>query len=196
MKKSDKKWIIDHASNGIVTSDMVTKQKIHRSVLKEMCDSGYLEKYSRGLYVFPDVFDDEYYLTQQTYKRGIYSHETSLYLLDYSERVPINLHMTFPNNYNSPSLKDRNIIVTRVIPENYELGIIPVKTPYGNTVMAYDLERSLCDILRGQGEEIQTVLYAMKQYARSKNKNINKLMTYAKKLHVEQKVRRYMEVLL
>ena len=196
MKKSDKKWIIDHASNGIVTSDMVTKQKIHRSVLKEMCDSGYLEKYSRGLYVFPDVFDDEYYLTQQTYKRGIYSHETSLYLLDYSERVPINLHMTFPTNYNSPSLKDRNIIVTRVIPENYELGIIPVKTPYGNTVMAYDLERSLCDILRGQGEEIQTVLYAMKQYARSKNKNINKLMTYAKKLHVEQKVRRYMEVLL
>ena len=89
-----------------------------------------------------------------------------------------------------------NVAVTRVNEKNYTLGISTAETPSGNTVQIYDLERSLCDILRGSSEDIQTVLYAMKKYASSKQRDINKLMRYAKQLRVEPKVRKYMEVLL
>ena len=37
---------------------------------------------------------------------------------------------------------------------------------------------------------------ALKNYAKSKNKNLNKLTKYAKIMKIEKKVREYMEVLL
>lgn len=71
-----------------------------------------------------------------------------------------------------------------------------MKSPCGNPVRIYDLERTLCDIVRGGGSDIQIVNDAMKRYAASRGKNIHKLMEYAKQLRVEPKIQRYMEVLL
>lgn len=104
--------------------------------------------------------------------------------------------MTFPKGYNAPSIKQENIKMIRVIPENYDLGIIEIQSPSNNPIYIYDLERTLCDILRGKGSDIQIINAAMKKYANSKNKNINLLMQYAKQLKVKDKVMRYMEVLL
>ena len=104
--------------------------------------------------------------------------------------------MTFPKGYNAPSLKQESIIVKRVIPENYSFGIIEMQSYCGHSINVYDLERTLCDILRGSGSDIQIVNAAMKKYAASKEKNIHKLMQYAEILRVKPKVQRYMEVLL
>lgn len=104
--------------------------------------------------------------------------------------------MTFPKGYNAPSLKQENLIVKRVVPENYSVGIIEIKSPCGNPIRVYDLERTLCDILRGSGSDIQIVGAAMKRYAASKHKDIHKLMQYAEQFRVKPKVLRYMEVLL
>ena len=92
--------------------------------------------------------------------------------------------------------KQENLIVKRVVPENYEFGRIEIESPSGNPIRVYDLERTLCDILRGSGSDVQIVGEAMKRYAASKDKNIHKLMQYADQLRVKPKVLRYMEVLL
>ena len=64
-------------------------------------------------------------------------------------------------------------------------------------VRAYDVERMLCDIVRGQKMiDSQVVIPAMKRYAKDQNRNITKLMEYARNLGVESKIRGYMEVLL
>ncbi|MCD8120706.1 MAG: hypothetical protein LUE65_00480 [Clostridiales bacterium] len=84
----------------------------------------------------------------------------------------------------------------RVVPENYSMGIISIGSPCGNPINVYDLERTLCDILRGNGSDIQIVTAAMKRYTASKEKDIHKLMKYAEQLRVKSKVLRYMEVLL
>lgn len=79
----------------------------------------------------------------------------------------------------------------------YELGIITVKTPSGNPVKAYNIERTLCDILRKHNNlDIQIVSDAFKRYAKSSNKDIPRLSQYAKKFRVEKKLRAYLEVLL
>ena len=196
MFEESRVWILNNSNNGVITSKEVTERGIHRSVLSEMVQNGDLIRCSRGIYLLSNEWEDEFYLLQQKYKRGIFSHATALYLLGYSERVPLSFHMTFPTSYNSVSLKQANVIVTRVNDRNYSLGITIAVTPYGNTVQTYDLERSLCDMLRGSAEDVQTVQYAMKKYASSKQRDINKLTCYAKQLRVEPKVRRYMEVLL
>lgn len=140
--------------------------------------------------------EDDMYLLQKKYGRGIYSHDTVLYLLGYSDRTPIKYTMTFQHVYNSDSLKQENISVKYAVLEKYSMGIIETKSPYGNPIRIYDLERTLCDILRGSGNDIQIITSAMKRYASSKSKNIYKLMQYAEQLRVKNKVQHYLEVLL
>ena len=196
MNESTKQEILSAAENGVVTTRKITELGIRRSALTELVVSGDLIRCSRGIYMLADEWEDEFYLLQKRYAQGIFSHATALYLHGYSERVTLSMHMTFPTKYNSPSLARENVIITRVLPTNYQLGVATVTTPSGNSVTVYDLERSLCDVVRGKGDDIQVIQYAMKKYAASRQRDINKLMKYAKQLRVEPKIRQYMEVLL
>ena len=169
---------------------------MHRNSLQQLVKDGEIYRFGRGLYVRRNSWEDDFYLLQKKYGRGIYSHDTALYLLGYSDRTPAKYTMTFPKGYNAPSLKQEIIIIKRVVPENYEFGQIQIKSPAGNLIRTYDLERTLCDILRGNGSDIQIITDAMKRYAASGEKNIHKLMQYAERLRVRPKVLRYLEVLL
>ena len=190
------KEILEVTGDGTITAEQVTDAGLHRSILHELVENGDLYRYGRGLYVLSDAWEDDLYLLQRKYGRGIYSHDTALYLLGYSDRAPSQYTMTFPKGYNTPSLKQENINIKRVVPENYSFGLIEVKSPCGNPIRIYNLERTLCDILRGSGSDIQIVVTAMKKYASSQNKDMHKLMKYAEQLRVKPKVLRYMEILL
>ena len=197
MSNIDKvKRIVENSPNGVITASQLTKSGMHLGYLHEFVKNGELYRFSRGLYVKNDAWEDDFYLLQQKYSRGIYSHDTALYLLGYSDRTPVRYTMTFPKGYNAASLKQENLSIKRAIRENYDFGIIEIQSPSGNLIRVYELERTLCDILRGDGSDIQIVNSAMKRYAASKNKNIHKLMKYAEQLHVKTKILRYMEVLL
>ena len=190
------KKMLKASENGIITSAQVTEAGLHRNSLQQLVKDGEIYRFGRGLYVRRNSWEDDFYLLQKKYGRGIYSHDTALYLLGYSDRTPAKYTMTFPKGYNAPSLKQEIIIIKRVVPENYEFGQIQIKSPAGNLIRTYDLERTLCDILRGNGSDIQIITDAMKRYAASGEKNIHKLMQYAERLRVSPKVLRYLEVLL
>lgn len=190
------KKLLEESLDGTITAEQVTAAGLHRSILQEFVARGEIYRFGRGLYVRNNAWEDDFYLLQRKYGRGIYSHDTALYLLGYSDRTPAQYTMTFPKGYNSQSLTQESISIKRVVPENYSLGVIDLQSPSGNPLRVYDLERTLCDILRGSGSDIQIVGTAMKRYAASKEKDIHKLMQYADQLRVKPKVLRYMEVLL
>ncbi|WP_026396303.1 type IV toxin-antitoxin system AbiEi family antitoxin domain-containing protein [Acetobacterium malicum] len=183
--------------NGFITASQVTAANIPRRCLTELVNKNELYKISRGIYARPDVWEDELYILQYRYNKGIFSHETALYLHRMSDRTPSKFNMTFPHGYHASSLSTENVIIKRVIPDIYELGITSLKSPWGNTLRVYDIERTLCDIVKGNNTtDIQIVNQAMKTYAGSKTKNINKLMDVAEKLRVKPKILNNMEVLL
>ena len=77
------------------------------------------------------------------------------------------------------------------------LGIVTMNTPFGNPVPVYDIERTVCDVVRSRsGIEMQTFQDALKQYAKRKDKDLRRLMRYAQMFHVEKLLRPYLEVLL
>jgi len=184
-------------SDGIVTSKQVTEAGFHRSILAKLVETDELVRVSRGVYMKPTVWEDEMYLLQHRFSKGIFSHETALYLHGITDRTPTRFTMTFPWGYHAASLKGANITVKRVVRDYYELGIMEMPTIAKNIVRAYDIERTLCDIVRGNNVcDIQIVNTAMRRYAESKDRDTQKLMGYAEMLHVKQKVQNYMEVLL
>ena len=77
------------------------------------------------------------------------------------------------------------------------MGIVTMNTPFGNPVPIYDMERTICDLIRSRsGIEMQTFQDALKQYAKRKGKDLRKLMRYAQMFRVEKLLRQYLEVLL
>ena len=191
--------IIDFAkrNNGIVTSAMVSSAGFPRGCLKYLSDTGKLEKTARGVYVIPSVWEDEFVNIQNRFKKGIFSLETALFLWELTDRTPIKFHMTFPQTYNLTSPKNEGIICNSVVKSIYALGITDVKTPSGNTVKAYNIERTLCDILKKcNHSDIQIITDTFKQYVHHRDKNIPLLSEYSKILKVEKKLRTYLEVLL
>lgn len=116
--------LLQASTDGTITTAQVTKAGLHRSVLQKLVDCGELYRYGRGLYVKSGAWEDDFYLLQRKYERGIYSHDTALYLLGYSDRTPAKYTMTFPKGYNTPSLKQENITVKRVVPKNYDLALL------------------------------------------------------------------------
>ena len=104
--------------------------------------------------------------------------------------------MTFPRSYRATKTREAGIEVRTCADGVLDLGRTSVRTSYGNEVRAYDLKRTLCDVVCGQRiVDVQVANPAMRQYARS-SKDVQRLLGYAHALGVKKKIRSYLEVLL
>jgi len=197
MSTKDKIYKLARKNNGSVTYQDVVREGIHSEYLRMMVEEGTLEKSGRGQYSLRDSIIDDMDNLQKRYGRGVFSHESALFLLGFSDRTPLEHVMTFPRKYNITSASASGIKTYRVDEKAYNLGIITTETQFHHVVRAYSIERTLCDLLRPSSKvSIEILTDAYKQYSRSNNKNLVQLMEYAKTFHVEEKVRNYMEVLL
>ena len=75
--------LLEASTNGTITAEQVTAAGLHRGILRELVENGELYRFGRGLYVRTDAWEDDFYLLQRKYGRGIYPHDTALYLLGY-----------------------------------------------------------------------------------------------------------------
>lgn len=191
--------IIDLAQSngGLVTTAQVSDAGIPRARISDMVATGELERVHRGVYCPVGSWEDEFLAARLRFPKGIFSDGTALYLHDYTDRAPFALTMTFPRSYRATKAREAGIEVRTCSNDVLNLGLITIKTSYGNEVCAYDLERTLCDMLRGKRvTDVQIVNPAMKRYVRSTSRDIQKLLDYARALGVEKKILSYLEVLL
>ena len=183
--------------NGYLQTSQVLENGISKPTLANYVNKRNMERVAQGVYLAEDAWKDELYILHLSNSRIIFSHETALFLHGLMEREPKDISVTVRAGYNATHLRKKGIRVYQVKPEIEELGITDIQTNFGNTVRAYDMERTICDVIRyKEAMDVQVFQYAMKEYMGSTNKNLNHLMTYAKKLHIESAVRTYTEVML
>lgn len=197
MNVSDKIIQLAKENNGVVTAAILSDKGILRGNLKKLVDEGKLEKTARGVYILPEIWEDEFVNLQARFKKGVFSNETALFLWDLTDKTPNRYDMTFPHNYNLTNVKSEGVNCSRVKQEWYVEGKTQLESPGGNRITVYNMERTLCDILRKRGG-INTgiITEAFKRYTARNDKNIPLLSEYAKMFRVEEKVRSYLEVLI
>lgn len=197
MEDIDKIRKILKKNNGTITTKEVEDLGISSKILTRMIEKGIIERVARGIYIEVDTLEDKYFITQAICKKGIFSHETALYFHDLSDRTPIKYQLTIPSYYNNTLIKNKNYEFFYIKEDLYEVGITEIKTPYGNKIRIYDLERTICDIIKNK-KRIEIALFtdAMKRYAERKDRNSIKLHKYAKLFNIEDDLRKYLEVLL
>jgi len=165
--------------------------------LRLLVKAGELEHVTYGVYSLPEELVDIMYIKQLRRPRIIYSHETALYLHDLTDRDPIRYSVTVPSGYNVSRLREDGFNVFTIKQDAYDLGTIRMKTMFGNEVVVYDLERTICDCLRSRNQmDIAILSDALKRYVRRKDRNIQKLMRFAETFQVDRLLRNYLEVLL
>lgn len=87
-----------------------------------------------------------------------------------TDRTPIRYTMSLPSGYNTGNVKNQGIIPKLSTIETYDLGIVTVTTPNGNPANVYDIERTLCDMLKARHKgDIQIINQAMKSCGNSKS---------------------------
>ena len=184
-------------NNGIIRTSEVVKTGISKPTFYEYVKEMKMEQMAQGIYVAEDAWVDSMYLLHLQYGQAIFSHETALYLHDLSDREPLKYSVTVKSGYNASRLKQSEIKVYMVKKDLHELGKTRLQTPFGNMVTVYDMERTICDIVRSRSKiEIQTFQDALKQYVRRRDKNLPKLMKMASVFRVDYILRKYLEVLL
>lgn len=184
-------------NNGVVKTADITEKGILRGNLKALVDSGRLERTTRGVYILPEIWEDRFITLQSRFRKGIFSNETALFLWDLTDRTPNRFCMTFPEAYNLTKVKNEGVIAFTVKRAWHNEGRTQVKSPGGNLIDVYNMERTLCDILRKRnGIDKGVIAEAFKRYVGRKDKNIPLLSEYAKRFHVEERVRGYLEVLM
>lgn len=195
-----KKEVLDEMldqNGGVLITREVVCAGISKTYFMDYVKEKNLERVAMGIYLSQDAWLDSFYLLQTRYPEVIFSHETALYLLGLAEREPLQFTVTVKAGYHSKSMAEQNIKVYRIKKELLELGVITVKSPVGHVLRAYNPERTVCDLLRNRSQvEIQDMQSALKEYTRSKDRNLPRLMRYAKELRVERLLRQYLEVLL
>ena len=181
-------------NNGYITSKELTDLGIHRMYLKMLKDKKLIEKIARGIYIDSSKIEDNYYVLSIELPKIIYSHMTALYFHGLSIKAPDNrFDITVTYEYNNPKLKKHNVFY--VNDNIYYLGLTEVKTPMGNIVKAYDIERCICDIIRSKNRmDFDHVKYTIKKYLQRKDKNISKLTEYAQKMGIKNKVINFMSM--
>jgi predicted transcriptional regulator of viral defense system len=184
-------------NGGIITTAQANEVGVSNERLRLLVKTGELERVSFGVYISPDAFADKMYVTQLRRPKIIFSHETALFLHDLTDRDPINYTVTVPTGYHVARLREDGFAVFTIKRELHQVGATLLSTMFGHDVLAYDLERTICDCLRSRNQmDIGVVTDAIKRYAGRKEKNLNILMQMAEMFNVVKPLRSYMEVLL
>ena len=196
MKNSEKIILKMRENNGVITSNHIKQMGIDKKVIARLLADKQIERAEKGIYILLETIGDEYF--NKTYgKNAIYSHMTALYFHNLCNRVPMIYDITVTKKYYGVLDNDPKVLLHKVDKELLNLGKMKIKSPQGQDIDVYDIERCLCDCLKDKNTiASEYIKEAFNIYFKEMKKDTFKIMKYAKKLRIEKEMHDYLEVLL
>ena len=184
-------------NGGYITTKEITSQNLNKMALKRLCDKNFLKRISTGHYSLPNMINDDYYKIISKSKNAIFSYTTALFLHNLSDRTPLYFDITVPRGYGGSLQNIDTVSLHYVDISLLTLGLEIIKSPLGREIKCYNMERTICDIIKDK-KNIDKEIYtkALKWYAERKDKDLLKLAIYSKKLKIEKEVAEIMQVIL
>jgi predicted transcriptional regulator of viral defense system len=167
--------------------------------ISELLNLGYLIKIKTGYYGWKSNFYglDDYELVQRIIPHGIISVFTAAEFHGITTVNPVKISVTITSNKAKPILPDYPPIeIFYTSEENINMGIISFEHE-GRLLQIYNKERTVCDFFKyinRVGNDI--AMESLKNYMSCRDKNLQLLFEYAKKLRVIKYIKPYVEALL
>ena len=182
---------------GMISTKQVLDLGISKQTLTNYVRAGKIKRVDSGIYMLPDTIEDDMYALSLHYKWIVFSHDTALFLNQLAERTPFMHSVTIPSNASVTKSMKRKCNCYYIKPELYRLGETVRRTTFGHEVPCYNPERTICDLIRSRSRySVELVTDAVKAYANSREKDLNRLSEYAEQFHIINALKPYLEVLL
>ena len=175
--------------NGVLTLEQATDLGFSKESLRQAYRRGDLLKAERGIYLLDDSYEDDLYILQLKYAKGVYSYESACMLHGLTTFSPFTYIMTFPKGYHLKTRKVQYIEAHFAAPSFYSLGITTLNSWFENPLRVTNLERTVIDMLRSPKILPDIVDEVMSNYSWSQEKNLSRLKEYARIYGVEHLVR-------
>jgi len=188
-----------HAAGGVITTAQLNSNGINKYAISEMTKNGVLDRVMRGVYQLPEVGDgrEQFVLACKIVASGIVC---LLSALDYHGLTTFNpreIALAIPRSAWAPKLPDYPPLKLVYFAESsYSLGVTTITHNCG-AFRVYDSEKTICDVFRYRKKLGQDIaLEALREYLRRKDRDIEKILDYARVLRIERAIRPVMEAIL
>ncbi len=183
MKKKNDELLLDLAdeNDGYVSVAAARENGIAQTYLSSMCAQGIFSKVGKGLYRKRGYEADPFFELRFRYGKAVFSLESCLYLHGLSPTLTLSVNL--PANYLTHGID--GVTCRHVGEKEYMTGQSLVVTPKGNLVMAYDLERTLIELIRQQDRFGKEEFLSLWENGQKKSPYPSKLARYAEAFHVE-----------
>lgn len=171
----------------ILLENGYTKYQIMNLVKK-----GILYRVRKGLYKLHNEIDDEFHIYQKNNSYIVYSNETALYLHNLTDRFPNPLSVTTKSGYH---VRNKKLKVYYVKKEFLDNDVVVLNSPQGNPIYVYDIERTICDIVKNKNRiDPQVYIQGLQNYFLKGKPNLRKLSKISKLLNIQQKMMSIIEL--
>lgn len=187
--------------NGYLHISCLASHGVDRSFAYPYIRKRKMRKVARGLYCRADMRPDMMFVVCCRNSAAIVSHLSSAFVCGLVDDEPDFVSVTVPQGYNAMHLTDAWVHVYQVKKEFLLLGRTELTDRHGNRIVAYDKERTLCDLVRertyqkhaGDGE----IGKAIRRYFHpDTDRDINRLLEYSVALNIRDKMDSYVSLFL
>lgn len=181
----------------MISSRDVGALGLSRTMLGRYVRNGLLVRVSRGVYVVPSAIPDELFALSRQCDRFVFSHATAAFLHGISDRTPFDHMVSIRSSQTISRALRAKLTCFYVKDAIFSLGQANARTQFGNVVPCYDMERTICDMVRDRTRvDDETFLSVIKNYASSGKKDLSKLGHYAEVMGLSRKISSLMEFAL
>ena len=170
-------------NNGWLRSKDFGYQPLVYAQINKMIANNEVEKVKKGLFHYIDISNyNEQENIVKYYPSGVLCLFSAWHYYELSTTVPYQHYLAVPHKANLAKIKHAPVKFFYWSETQYFLGM-----SQENNIRIYDIEKSVCDAVKFRnkvGEEI--TIEVLKNYMKSKYRNIEKLMKYAQLMRIEK----------
>jgi len=183
-------------NNGVVKTKILNDNGFTSRDISYLMQEGLLERVRPGHYIGNQDIISDIEITSKLIPMGVLCLFTAIEHYDLAMVNPTEICIALPRGATCPVLP-RNLFIKiyHMTSSHFEAGIAEIEVN-GIMVRMYDAEKTVCDCFKYDHEvEKGIALKALKNYMSSGNRNIQKLLEYAKLLGKKKIIYPYVEAL-
>lgn len=186
-------------NNGILRNSQARELGINPNTLLLMLEAGLLVKEGRGLYRLADLSplsNPDLVQVSLRVPNSVICLISALAFHNLTTQIPYKIYIALPRDIKKPRLDYPPLDVIRLSKDSYSAGVVEHRLDTVK-VRIYDREKTIADCFKFRrkiGYDVS--MEALREYMRGTNRDLQKLIEYARINHVEKIIRPYLEALL
>ncbi len=198
MTAEDKAVSYFKKAGGLIRTGHAIEQGIRPEVLYKLRDRGVLESLGRGFFKLADQSveaDPQMIQLATKHKNAVLCLISALFIHRLTTQIPRQVYIALPKGSHPPKKTKERAQFFILSPEHFKLGIQQLEIE-GLMMKVYDPEKTIVDCFKFRNTiGIDLAIEALKEWKKSRSKNLQKLLAYAKACRVEKIMGPYLEAM-